>query len=115
MASLLCGAAWFGLTQRLTFGFGGQTVIPRVFHLGFLATIVTGVAALALGFLLMGFLWLALDLSLPVPAGVDPIERETQLFVLWLGIPLAVIAVLAVFALIAVVIGRVVYAGGLRS
>ena len=61
----------------------------------------------------MGYLWLSLDLSRPPPEGVDDSERTTQLFVLWLGIPLAVIGVCAVVALIAVILGATVLNSGI--
>jgi hypothetical protein len=91
VASLGCGAAWY---------FTGV----RFLHLGVLGTIATGVIALAVGFLLMGYVWMALDLNRPVPEGVDEKAREMQLFVLWMGIPLAVLGVCAVVMVLAVVV-----------
>ncbi|GAC1331195.1 MAG: hypothetical protein NVSMB17_09090 [Candidatus Dormibacteria bacterium] len=73
-----------------------------------LATIVTGVIALALGFLLMGYLWMALDLNRPLPEGVDEHDRNLQLFMLWMGIPLAVVGVCAVVMILAVVVAGTV-------
>ena len=69
--------------------------------------------SLAVGFLLMGYLWLSIDLSRPTPDGVDEADRNTQLFMLWLGIPLAVIGVCVVVAVIAVVLGATVLNSGL--
>jgi hypothetical protein len=91
VASLACGAAWY---------FTGV----RFLHLGVLGTIVTGVIALALGFLLIGYLWLAIDVGKPLPAGVDEQDRNTQLFVLWMGIPLGVLAICGLVMVIAVVV-----------
>jgi hypothetical protein len=91
-----------------------NVIIPRVFHLGFLATIFTGIAALAVGFFVTGYLWLSLDLSRPAPPGVDDRQRSYQLFGLWLGLPMLVIGVLSVFAIIAVGIGATVYSNGIR-
>lgn len=91
VASLACGATWY---------FTGV----RFLRLGVLGTIVTGVIALALGFLLIGYLWLAIDVGRPLPKGVDEQERNTQLFVLWMGIPLGVLAVCAVVMVVAVLV-----------
>ena len=91
VASLACGAAWY---------FSGV----RFLHLGVLGTIVTGVLALAVGFLLIGYLWLAIDVGRPLPEGVDEQDRNTQLFVLWMGIPLAVLGICALVMLLAVVV-----------
>lgn len=102
VASLGCGFVW-------------SITGARLLHLRVLPTIYTGVLALALGFLLMGYLWLSIDLSRATPEGVDEEERKTQLFVLWLGIPLGVIAICAVVAVVAVVIGATVYSTGLRG
>jgi hypothetical protein len=99
VASLACGFVW-------------SITGARMLNLRVLPTIYTGVIALAVGFLLMGFLWLSLDLSRPAP-GVDESERRVQLFVLWLGIPLAVIALCALVALIAVVLGATVLSSGI--
>src|ERR1700694_3803444 len=85
VASLACGFLW---------SISGA----RLLNLRVLPTIYTGVIALAVGFLVMGYLWLALDLSRPAPEGVDESDRKVQLFVLWLGVPLAVIFVCAVVA-----------------
>ena len=91
VASLACGAAWY---------FTGV----RFLRLGVLGTIVTGVIALAVGFLLIGYLWLAIDVGRPLPEGVDEQERNTQLFVLWMGIPLAVLGVCAIVMVLAVLV-----------
>jgi len=112
VGSLACGAIWFGLTQGLVLD--RVTLIPRVFHLGPYGTIFTGVLALSVGFILMGYLWLSLDLSRPAPDDVDPQARRYQLFILWLGIPLGVMAICAVVAVAAVVVGATVYSSGLR-
>jgi hypothetical protein len=101
VASLACGGAWYEVGVRLL-------------HLGLYPLIVSGVGALALGFLLMGYLWLALDLSGPVPEGIDERARSYQLFGLWLGIPLATIVVLAVFAGLALVVGWIAYPSGVH-
>jgi hypothetical protein len=111
VGSLVCGAIWFGLTQGLAMG--SVTLIPRVFHLGLYGTIFTGVLALSLGFILLGYLWLSIDLSRPAPDGVDAQARRYQLFVLWLGVPLAVMGVFALVAIAAVVVGATVYSSGL--
>jgi len=95
VASLACGAAWY---------FTGI----RFLRLGVLSTIVTGILALAIGFFLMGYLWLSLDVGKPVAEGVDEDERNTQLFVLWLGIPLAVLGVCALFALLSALVAATV-------
>jgi hypothetical protein len=84
----------------------------RLFHLGVYATIFTGVLALALGFLLMGYLWLSIDLSRPVPEGVDQQTRSYQLFFLWLGMPLVVIALFVVVAAVAILLGRIALPNG---
>ena len=100
MASLGCGFLW-------------SITGARLLHLKVLPTIYTGVIALAVGFLLMGYLWLSLDLARPLPEGVDSSDRSTQLFMLWLGIPLAVIGVCAVVAVIAVALGATVLSSGI--
>lgn len=100
VASLATGAAWY---------FTGI----RFLRLGVLATIFTGVLALAVGFFLMGYLWLSLDLDRPAPKGVDEDERNTQLFMLWLGIPLAVLAVCGFFALVSVLIAATALRNGI--
>ena len=92
VASLAAGGAWWLLGQQ-------------VLHLGFRATIYTGVVALALGFLLMGFLWLSIDLGAIPPEGVDVKGREYQLFFLWLGIPSIVVVLLVVVAIAAFALG----------
>ena len=99
VASLACGFVW-------------SITGARLLNLRVLPTIYTGVIALAIGFLIMGFLWLSLDLKRPA-AGVDKSDRRVQLFVLWLGIPLAVIGVCAVVALIAVILGATVLNSGI--
>jgi hypothetical protein len=91
VASLACGAVWY------------FTGIKHL-HLNLIATIVTGVLALALGFIILGYLWLTLDLGRPVPVGVDADERNTQLVVLWLGIPIAVLLVCALVMVLALVV-----------
>ncbi|MFN2462676.1 MAG: hypothetical protein ABR573_02090 [Candidatus Dormibacteria bacterium] len=73
-----------------------------------LATIITGVIALALGFFVMGYLWMALDLNRPLPEGVDEDERNMQLFILWMGIPLSVLAICGVVMIAAVVVAGTV-------
>jgi hypothetical protein len=73
----------------------------------------TGVLALAAGIIIAGYIWLSLDLSRPVPDGVDEQQRNYQLFVLWLGIPLAVIGVCALVALLAIVLSATVLSSGL--
>jgi hypothetical protein len=100
VASLGCGFLW-------------SITGARLLNLKVLPTIYTGVIALAVGFLLMGYLWLSLDLARPLPKGVDSSDRSTQLFILWLGIPLAVIGVCAVVAVIAVVLGATVLSSGI--
>lgn len=100
VASLATGAAWY---------FAGI----RFLHLDVLGTIFTGVIALAVGFFVMGYLWLSLDLSRPVPEGVDKDERDAQLFVLWLGIPLAVLAVCGFVALVSVLIAATALRDGI--
>jgi len=91
VASLACGAIWY---------FTGV----RFLHLGVLGTIVTGVIALALGFLLIGYLWLAIDVGRPLPEGVNEQERNTQLFMLWMGVPLGVLGVCAIVMVVAVLV-----------
>jgi heme/copper-type cytochrome/quinol oxidase subunit 2 len=100
VASLACGFIWTKTGARLL-------------HLQVLPTIYTGVISLAIGFLLMGYLWLSIDLAHPAPEGLNEGERNTQLFILWLGIPLAVIAICAVVALLAVLLGATVLNSGL--
>lgn len=100
VASLACGFLW-SLTGA------------RLLHLQVLPTIYTGVIALAVGFIAIGYFWLSLDLARPAPEGVDKDQRDTQLFLLWLGIPLGVIAVCAVVALLAVVLGATALSSGL--
>jgi hypothetical protein len=100
VASLGCGFLW-------------SVTGARLLHLQVLPTIYTGVIALALGFLLMGYLWLSIDLARPLPEGVDSSDRSTQLFVLWLGIPLGVIGVCAVVAVIAVLLGATILSSGI--
>jgi hypothetical protein len=113
VGSLVCGAIWFGLTQGLVLA--NVVLIPRVLHLGLYATIFTGVLALTIGFILMGYLWLSIDLSRPAPENVDEGDRNYQLFVLWLGIPVGVMAVLGLVAIAAAVIGATVYSTGLTG
>ena len=74
----------------------------------------SGIAALALGFLLMGFLWLSLDLRRPVPEGVAPEARNYQLYLLWLGIPAVVIAVIALVAVLVLVMGGLAFPSGVN-
>ena len=102
VASLALGGVWWLAGMKLV-------------HLGPRATIYSGVVALALGFVLMGFLWLSLDLGLPPPPGVDEKERSYQLFFLWLGIPLVVIFVIAMVAILALVLGPAVFSSGLPT
>jgi hypothetical protein len=113
----MCGGVWYGLTQglRLPRSARGVVIIPRVLHLGVYPTILTGVLALGLGFLLMGYLWLSIDLSRPAPVGIDRNERELQLFILWLGVPLVVVLVCALVALIAVAVAHFALSSGLRT
>ena len=103
MASLASGGAWFFLGVNN----GGALHL----RLGFLATILTGIVALAVGVFVAGYLWLALDLR-STPDGVDPADRQFQLFVLWLGIPLGVLAVCGVVALLSIVVANTVLSGG---
>jgi hypothetical protein len=100
VASLGCGFLW-------------SITGARLLHLQVLPTIYSGVIALAVGFLLMGYLWLSIDLARPLPEGVDSSDRSTQLFMLWLGIPLAVIGVCAVVAVIAVLLGATILSSGI--
>ncbi len=102
VASLACGGAWTFLDLNFL-------------HLGVLPTIITGVVALALGFFLMGYLWMALDLNRPLPPGVEESDRNTQLFILWIGIPLGVVAVCGFFALFAVVLAETVLRSGIPA
>jgi heme/copper-type cytochrome/quinol oxidase subunit 2 len=99
VASLACGFVW-------------SITGARLLSLGVVPTIYTGVIALAVGFLAMGYLWLSLDLSQPA-SGIDASDRNVQLFILWLGIPLAVIGVCAVVGLIAVILGATVLSSGI--
>ena len=73
-----------------------------------LPTIITGVLALALGFFLIGYLWLSLDLGRPVPEGVDEHERSRQLAMLWWGIPLGVVGICGIVMVLAVVVAGTV-------
>lgn len=73
----------------------------------------TGVVALALGVVIAGYIWLSIDLSRPVPDGVDEQQRNYQLFILWLGIPLGVIVICGMVALLAVIISATVLSSGL--
>ena len=91
VASLACGAIWY---------FTGV----KYLRLGVLGTIVTGVIALALGFLMIGYLWLAIDVGRPLPDGIDEHQRNTQLFILWMGIPLGVLGVCAIVMVVAVLV-----------
>jgi len=102
VASLACGFIWTNPGAKLL-------------HLQVLPTIYTGVISLAIGFLLMGYLWLSIDLSRPTPEGLDEGQRNTQLFILWLGIPLAVIGVCAVVAVLAVLLGATVLNSGIPA
>ena len=76
-------------------------------------TIFTGVLALAVGVIIAGYFWLSIDLSRPAPEGVDEQSRNYQLFILWIGIPLAVIAVCAAVALLAILLSATVLSSGL--
>jgi hypothetical protein len=100
VASLVAGFIWLETGARLL-------------HLRSLATMFTGVLALALGFLAMAYLWLSIDLSRPVPESIDESERNTQLLMLWLGIPLLVILICTVVAAVAVVLSLTVLRTGL--
>jgi hypothetical protein len=100
VASLACGFVWTNSGARLL-------------HLKVLPTIFTGVISLAVGFLLMGYLWLSIDLSRPAPEGLEEGGRSTQLFILWLGIPLAVIGICAIVALAAVLLGATLLNSGI--
>jgi hypothetical protein len=100
VASLALGAAWWAVGVRMI-------------HLDFRTTMYTGVVALALGFLLMGFFWLSLDLGQPTAAGVDEQARNYQLFFLWLGIPAIVTCVIALVAIASLLLGPVVFGSGL--
>ena len=99
LASLVLGGIWWGIGVRML-------------NLGVYATMFSGIAALALAFLLMGFLWLSIDLSRPVPEGVDEAARNYQLFILWIGIPAMVVALIGVVALLALVFGGSVFPRG---
>ncbi|MDP9325200.1 MAG: hypothetical protein M3O87_01510, partial [Candidatus Dormibacteraeota bacterium] len=85
----------------------------QLLKLNVLGTMFTGILALALGVIISGYVWLSLDLSRPVPEGVDEQSRNYQLFVLWIGIPLAVIGVCALVALVAILISSTVLSSGL--
>ncbi len=76
-------------------------------------TIFTGVLALAVGVIISGYFWLSIDLSRPVPEGVDEQSRNYQLFILWIGIPLAVVAVCAAVAVVALLLSSTVLSSGL--
>jgi hypothetical protein len=102
VASLACGFIWTNTGAKLL-------------HLQVLPTIYTGVISLAVGFLLMGYLWLSIDLSRPAAEGLDAGERDTQLFILWLGIPLAVIGICAVVAVLAVLLSGTVLSSGIPT
>ncbi len=67
--------------------------------------------ALLLGFVLIGFVWLSLDLSRAAPTGVDEQGRNYQLFLLWLGIPLIVLAVMLVVGILAIILGATALRG----
>lgn len=102
VASLTTGGIWW-------------LVGVQLLHLGWRSIMFTGIVALALGFLLMGFFWLSLDLSRPAPPGVDERERGYQLFFLWLGIPGAVIGVIALVAVLTLLLGPLLYPHGVRG
>ena len=76
-------------------------------------TIFTGVLALAVGVIISGYFWLSIDLSRSVPEGVDEQSRNYQLFILWIGIPLAVVAVCATVAVVALLLSSTVLSSGL--
>ena len=102
VASLACGFIWTNTGARLL-------------HLKVLPTIYGGVISLAIGFLLMGYLWLSVDLSRPTPEGLDERDRHLQLFILWLGIPLAVIGVCTLVAVLAMLLGATVLSSGIPA
>lgn len=101
------------IVASLGAGFAWSMTGARLLNLHTLATIFTGVIALAVGFLVMGYIWLTLDIGRPVPEGVDEDARNTQLFMLWIGIPLAVLGVCALVALVAVLLSVTVLGSGL--
>jgi hypothetical protein len=113
VASLVCGAIWYFVAvaplQLGSFRAGG------FLHLGVYPLMLTGILALAVGFLGLGYVWLALDLGAPVPQGVDEQARNYELFGLWLGIPLVVLVVLALFAGLALLMGNLFYGSGLHG
>lgn len=100
MASLAAGFLWLNTGARL-------------FRLNTLGTMFTGILALALGSFVAGYVWLSLDLNRPVPEGVDEYDRNRQLFILWIGMPLLVLAVCAVVALLAILVSATVLSSGL--
>jgi hypothetical protein len=101
------------IVASLAAGFIWLETGARLLRLNTLGTMFTGVLALAAGVIIAGYIWLSLDLSRPVPDGVDEQQRNYQLFVLWLGIPLAVIGVCALVALLAIVLSATVLSSGL--
>ncbi|MEA2646838.1 MAG: hypothetical protein QOE92_1921 [Chloroflexota bacterium] len=103
------------IVASLAAGFAWSMTGARFLNLGMLGTISTGVLALAAGILLSGYLWLTLDIGRPVPEGVDEQQRNTQLFVLWLGIPLAVLGICAIVGLVAIVLSATVLGSGLPA
>jgi hypothetical protein len=100
VASLAAGFIWLQTGAQL-------------FKLNVEGTIFTGVAALAVGAVIAGYVWLSIDLSRPVPEGVDEQSRNYQLFILWIGMPLLVIGVCALVALVAILISSTVLSSGL--
>jgi hypothetical protein len=101
------------IVASLAAGFIWLQTGAQLLRLNVLGTMFTGVLALAVGIIATGYLWLSIDLSRPVPAGVDERARNYQLLILWLGIPLGVVAVCAVVALLAILISATLLNSGL--
>ncbi|HEV3233443.1 MAG TPA: hypothetical protein VG329_02710 [Candidatus Dormibacteraeota bacterium] len=101
------------IVASLAAGFIWLQTGAQLLKLNVLGTMFTGVAALAVGVIIAGYMWLSIDLSRPVPEGVDEQSRNYQLFILWIGMPLLVIGVCALVALVAVVISSTVLSSGL--
>jgi hypothetical protein len=97
----------------LALGFAWLQTGAQLLKLNVLGTMFTGVLALAVGAIIAGYTWLSIDLSRPAPEGVDEQARNYQLFILWIGMPLLVIAVIALVALAAIIISSTVLSSGL--
>jgi hypothetical protein len=97
----------------LALGFAWLQTGAQLLKLNVLGTMFTGVVALAVGAIVAGYLWLSIDLSRPVADGVDEQSRNYQLFILWIGMPLLVIGVIALVALVAIVVSSTVLSSGL--